>query len=115
MADTVCRISSGLLASRSARGRARADAQGRCDGAGSEEIGFHPPARGIPPAGGFLSICWRLPRASTPLSLTGRKQNSHFFGEAPERRPWAIKTRSPPGFAGRWSFYIFSVQHAENA
>ena len=28
-----------LLASRSARGRARADAQGRCDGAGSEEIG----------------------------------------------------------------------------
>ena len=28
----------------SARGRARADAQGRCDGAGSEEIGCRPSA-----------------------------------------------------------------------
>jgi hypothetical protein len=33
MADTVCRIKFPLLASRSARVRARADAQGRCDGA----------------------------------------------------------------------------------
>ena len=38
-----------VLASRSARGRARADAQGRCDGAGSEEIGCKtPPARVLP-------------------------------------------------------------------
>ena len=109
MATTVCRGSSALLASRSARGRARADAQGRCDGAGSEEIGCPPPARGRPPAGGFLSnLLPGLPQAPLPLSLTGRKQNRHFFGEAPERRPWAIKREiRPAAFAGRSAPKLF--------
>ena len=38
----------------SARGRARADAQGRCDGAGSEEIGLSKPSGALIRAGGFL-------------------------------------------------------------
>ena len=37
------------------------------------------------------------------LSVSGqRKQKAHFFGEAPERRPWAIKREDrPAAFAGR--------------
>ena len=39
----------------SARGRARADAQGRCDGAGSEEIGCRTLRQTIGPEGFWLS------------------------------------------------------------
>ena len=40
----------------SARGRARADAQGRCDGAGSGEIGSTEPSRTFTGAGGFFAF-----------------------------------------------------------
>jgi hypothetical protein len=59
MANTFCRSSfcgarCGRAAYRlSARGRARADAQGRCDGAGSGEIGLRKPS-------GALILCRRV-------------------------------------------------------
>src|SRR6185503_15497467 len=59
----------------SARGRAQADAQGRCDGAGSEESAR--PLRSNQVRRGFCLLA--------------------FFGEAPERRPWARKRERPPG------------------
>jgi hypothetical protein len=59
----------------SARGRARADAQGRGDGAGSVTDRRKPPTR-----------CWGL------LSF-----EQHQGGEAPERRPWASKRERSPG------------------
>ena len=62
---------SGLLASRSARGRARADAQGRCDGAGSEENRLQP--------SGMATLCRRghFPTNSFPLLFPG----SNAFSE----------------------------------
>src|SRR5688500_15949268 len=73
----------------SARGRARADAQGRCDGAGSEQIGCRNPPAQLPVLEGF----WLL---------LNRSQSLHFFGEVPERRPWAYKREDRPAvFAGR--------------
>ena len=79
----------------SARGRARADAQGRCDGVGSEEIGLSEPSRTLRSVpGGFL--------VSAPVPLRDYLKPAHFFGEAPERRPWAIKREDrPAAFAGR--------------
>src|SRR5690348_6770111 len=67
----------------SARGRARADAQGRGDdGAGSEEsIGNTPSATGPAGSRGFCV-----------------EKASPFFGEvSEERRPWAKKRESSPG------------------
>jgi len=61
------------------KGRARAEIQGRCDGAGSEEIG-------VEPSDGYgcqRVLLWCLLRP-------------HFFGEASERRPW-INKRDAPG------------------
>ena len=52
MANTVCRLSPACWQSRSARGRARADAQGRCDGAGSEENRLQP--------SGMATLCRRV-------------------------------------------------------
>jgi hypothetical protein len=79
----------------SARGRARADAQGRCDGAGSEEIGCRNPPAQQPVLEGF------------GFTLN-RSQWLHFFGEVSERWPWA-KTREdrPAAFAGRSEFVLF--------
>src|SRR5580700_187408 len=101
MTDTVYRISSGLLASRSARGRARADAQGRCDGAGSEEIGDHPPAPGQPPAGGLFLTGW--PEAVTRLRLPqnpacgfpalGSSEVDSQFGEGLQLRVREVELR----------------------
>src|SRR5215469_8746718 len=74
----------------SARGRARADAQGRCDGVGSEEIGSSKPSH----------VLIGLGRASS--FRIKKTKRLHFFGEAPERRPWAIKRENrPAAFAGR--------------
>src|SRR6516164_5684067 len=57
------------LASRSARGRARADAQGRCDGAGSEEIGCKsPPTFLIGRGRAFGHSVWEEKQRS-PISL----------------------------------------------
>src|SRR5215471_1097490 len=36
-------------------------------------------------------------RAWEGLSFRTEKQRAHFFGEAPERRPWAIKRERSPG------------------
>ena len=96
MATTVCRgrAQFPLLASMSARGRALADAQGRCDGAGSEEIGCRPFRHGAAAPEGFSLT---LPTApvfafTIPVSLV----------KLPKRRPWAIKREArPAAFAGR--------------
>ena len=55
-----------------------ADAQGRCDGVGSEEIGSKPFGQPTWPEG-FPSLCLLDLAIYSP----------HFFGEAPEWRPWA--------------------------
>jgi hypothetical protein len=60
-----------------------ADAQGRCDGVGSEEIGLPQPSRGS--RFGAREGCL--------FSSRDKQENLHFFGETPERRPWA-KTRA---------------------
>jgi hypothetical protein len=85
----------------SARGRARADAQGRCDGAGSERNRlYNPPV-------------WRAaaPEGCSPLyySPVPRQARRHpwvhmpiSFGEAPEQTPWVIKREDrPAAVAGR--------------
>ena len=69
-------------------GRARVDAQGRCDGVGSEEIGSPEPSA-VPQIGSGRALCFPAPN-----------KNLHFFGETPERRPCALKAR-PAAFAGR--------------
>src|SRR5262249_21936844 len=77
---------------RSARGRARVDAQGRCNGVGSEEIGSPEPSRS-PRFGRGRAVCFP-PRA--------KQESQHFFGETPERRLWATKREArPAAFAGR--------------
>ncbi len=87
----VCPSSEGIEACSSARGRARADAQGRCDGAGSGEIGYqNPPA--LHRAGGF-SVC---PSASV-FSL--------FLRWSLRAEALGIKTRRSP--AGRSKFFAF--------
>jgi hypothetical protein len=95
--NIACRCSGGGWPHRlSARGRARADAQGRGDGVGSEEIGSREPSRTHHRAREGLSFGWR------------KTKTLYFFGEAPEQRPWAIKREDRPAvFAGR-SDGIFS-------
>jgi len=68
------------------------DAQGRCDGVGSEEIGSPEPSRSS-----------RIgAREGCLLSDREKQESLHFFGETPERRPWAIKREDrPAAFAGR--------------
>src|SRR5438045_7471356 len=65
---------------RSARGRARAEIQGRCDGAGSEEIGTEP-SDGKPLSEGFVFIAFCVCFAH--ISLV----------ESSERRPRITKMR----------------------
>jgi len=68
------------------------DAQGRCDGVGSEEIGSPQPSRSSPIGA----------REGCLLSDREKQGSLHFFGETPERRPWAIKREDrPAAFAGR--------------
>ena len=55
-----------------------------CDGAGSKEIGSALP-RSKSGAGGLI------------VSGPREDKSLHFFGEAPERRPWAIQREDAPG------------------
>jgi len=79
----------------SARGRARADAQGRGDdGAGSEEsIGNEPSGVSGATALGGLCFCF---------------SNLPFFGEvSEERRPWAVKREGRRAFFARLPFCLW--------
>ena len=68
----------------------RTDAQGRGDGAGFEEIDSH------------SSSVLTIGRGRACPFGTRETKSLHFFGEAPERRPWAIKRDDRPAvFAGR--------------
>ena len=74
-----------------------ADAQGRCDGAGSKEIGLKPFGHWLW-LEGFL-VLWvagrspapycPLPKAFSGPHQKWRLTSPYFFGEASERRPWA--------------------------
>src|SRR5215469_15236156 len=80
----------------SARGRACADAQGRCDGDWLQRNRLINPPAHITCAGGLLAF---LP----PLQFNNKEQTLHFFGEVSRAEALGIKREDrPAAFAGRF-------------
>ena len=63
------------------------------------------PSGAARPAGGVLPVTLTVPRLLFPVCCFCGwilNQEPHFFGEAPEQRPWATKREDrPAAFAGR--------------
>ena len=93
----------------SARGRACADAQGRCDGAGSEEIGSPQSSRtrlSVREDYGFHSPASSSARCTSAF-VQSRTSNPHFFGEVSRAEALGFKREDrPAAFAGRSESFL---------